>query len=249
MPRAGRMTSVLVVDARADDREQLVSVLRDAGYRVFEAASGDRGLELARANRPDLVIADILVPEMDGHEFVRKLRSAPSTSRIPVLLRSGRCVPADVTLLADACGASPTIVERGEPAAILSAVASTLAATATGFDAPPAQNLDGEQVRSMNARLLERIDELRDAVILAGTLHHHNASGPGSIPPELAPAQGLSTREREVLALLAQGATNAEIATRLVISATTVQSHVKHILRKLGARNRTEAAVRYARGA
>jgi DNA-binding NarL/FixJ family response regulator len=242
------MTSVLVVDARTHDREQLVSLLRDAGYRVFEATTGDRGLELARANRPDLVIADILVPEMDGHEFVRKLRGAPSTSRIPVLLRSGRCVAADVALLADACGVSPTIVESGEPEAILSAVAATLAASATGVDAPPAQNLDGEQVRSMNARLLERIDELRDAVILAGTLHLHNASGPGSFPPEPAAAAGLSTREREVLALLAEGATNAEIATRLVISATTVQSHVKHILRKLGARNRTEAAVRYARG-
>jgi DNA-binding NarL/FixJ family response regulator len=58
---------------------------------------------------------------------------------------------------------------------------------------------------------------------------------------------GLSTREREVLAALAEGATNAEIAERLLVSETTVQSHVKNILRKLGARNRTEAAARYFR--
>jgi DNA-binding NarL/FixJ family response regulator len=59
---------------------------------------------------------------------------------------------------------------------------------------------------------------------------------------------GLSMREREVLAALAEGATNAEIAKRLLVSETTVQSHVKSILRKLGARNRTEAAARYFRG-
>jgi DNA-binding NarL/FixJ family response regulator len=58
----------------------------------------------------------------------------------------------------------------------------------------------------------------------------------------------LSRRELEVLALIAEGATNAEIAERLVIAPSTVESHVKRILRKLGARNRTEAAARYLRG-
>jgi DNA-binding NarL/FixJ family response regulator len=57
----------------------------------------------------------------------------------------------------------------------------------------------------------------------------------------------LTPREREVLALLAGGATNARIAGRLTLSETTVKSHVKHILRKLGAANRAEAIARYAR--
>jgi DNA-binding NarL/FixJ family response regulator len=55
----------------------------------------------------------------------------------------------------------------------------------------------------------------------------------------------LSPRELEVMSMLASGATNAEIAERLVIAENTVQSHVQHILRKLGVRNRTEAAARY----
>jgi DNA-binding NarL/FixJ family response regulator len=57
----------------------------------------------------------------------------------------------------------------------------------------------------------------------------------------------LSRRELEVLALIAEGATNAQIAERLVIAKTTVESHVKSIFRKLEVSNRTEAAARYLR--
>jgi DNA-binding CsgD family transcriptional regulator len=63
--------------------------------------------------------------------------------------------------------------------------------------------------------------------------------------PDSRPAEILSARELEVLAIIAEGASNAEIAARLVIADTTAQSHVKNILRKLGVRNRTEAAIRY----
>ncbi len=61
------------------------------------------------------------------------------------------------------------------------------------------------------------------------------------------PEDLLSRRELEVLALVAEGATNAQIAERLVIAKTTVESHVRSILRKLDVSNRTEAAARYLR--
>jgi DNA-binding NarL/FixJ family response regulator len=64
----------------------------------------------------------------------------------------------------------------------------------------------------------------------------------GGPPP---PEHKLTKRELEVLGLMAAGATNAEIADRLVIAQSTVQSHVKHILRKFDARNRTEAVSKY----
>jgi DNA-binding NarL/FixJ family response regulator len=57
----------------------------------------------------------------------------------------------------------------------------------------------------------------------------------------------LTKRELEVLDLMAQGATNAQIGDRLFIAMSTVQTHVKNVLRKLGARNRTEAVARYLR--
>jgi diguanylate cyclase (GGDEF)-like protein len=68
------------------------------------------------------------------------------------------------------------------------------------------------------------------------------------VAPPLVPADLVSPRELEVLLMIADGAANGEIAERLVIAETTVQSHVQHILRKLGARNRTEAVARYLRG-
>ena len=72
--------------------------------------------------------------------------------------------------------------------------------------------------------------------------------GSGAAHPGPRPRDVLSQRELEVLAVLAEGATNAEIGERLFIADTTVQCHVKSILRKLSVRNRTEAAGRYFRG-
>jgi DNA-binding NarL/FixJ family response regulator len=66
-------------------------------------------------------------------------------------------------------------------------------------------------------------------------------------PPQDAALAKLTRREREVLALMATGATNARIAARLVVSEHTVKSHVEHILGKLRAANRAEAVARAAR--
>ena len=68
-----------------------------------------------------------------------------------------------------------------------------------------------------------------------------------TVAPDSRPEELLSPRELEVLALIAEGASNAEIAARLMIAETTAQTHVKNLLRKLGVRNRTEAALRYLR--
>jgi DNA-binding CsgD family transcriptional regulator len=69
--------------------------------------------------------------------------------------------------------------------------------------------------------------------------------GPSAASPSSGPLTLLTSREHQVLALLAEGASNATIASRLVISEATVKSHVRHILRKLRAANRTEAVIRY----
>jgi DNA-binding CsgD family transcriptional regulator len=102
---------------------------------------------------------------------------------------------------------------------------------------------------------LSRTTTFVTVAVLAGALHSRAAHGAEDLgSPVLsanAPASPtedvLSRRELEVLAMVAEGAQNSEIANRLTIAETTVQSHVQHILHKLGARNRTEAAALYLR--
>ena len=74
------------------------------------------------------------------------------------------------------------------------------------------------------------------------------SAAPGDQARARRPERVLTERELEVLDLMAEGATNAQIAEALVISESTTKSHVKNILRKLGVRNRTQAVARYVRG-
>ena len=79
------MATILVVDDLSTNRAFLVTLLRHHGHRLLEAADGDQALVAIRAERPDLVITDVMMPVMDGYEFVRKLRLDPPTSGIPVV--------------------------------------------------------------------------------------------------------------------------------------------------------------------
>jgi CheY-like chemotaxis protein len=77
---------VLVVDDEAADRELHCLVLRGAGARTVAAADGVEGLVCARTLLPDLVVADLRMPLLDGWGLLARLRAAPATAHIPVLL-------------------------------------------------------------------------------------------------------------------------------------------------------------------
>jgi two-component system cell cycle sensor histidine kinase/response regulator CckA len=78
------MATILVVDDHPPNRAFLVTLLGYRGHRLREAADGAEALEQVRMERPDLVIADILMPTMDGYELVRQLRADPTMAPIPV---------------------------------------------------------------------------------------------------------------------------------------------------------------------
>ena len=79
------MATILVVDDRPLNREVLTTLLGYAGHRLLEAGDAVEGLALTRAEHPDLVIADILMPTMDGYEFVRQVRADPAIAQTPIV--------------------------------------------------------------------------------------------------------------------------------------------------------------------
>ncbi|HSK23483.1 MAG TPA: response regulator [Egicoccus sp.] len=87
---------VLVVDDEADVRVYLTVTLELAGFDVVEAGDGIEALELARSNAPDLVLLDVMMPRLDGMQTLRRLRSDPRTSHLPVLLTTARAQRDDV---------------------------------------------------------------------------------------------------------------------------------------------------------
>ena len=120
------MPTVLVVEDRPTDRELLVSLLVGSGYDLVEAETADDALRLSRELRPDLVIADMLVPEMDGLDLARAVRSYPELADTPMILYTAAFERSELERLARAAGVSVVIPKPTDPKEILRAVTSLL---------------------------------------------------------------------------------------------------------------------------
>jgi len=187
---------------------------------VGEAEDGRRALALVAHLRPDVVLMDIRMPGMDGIEATRRLTAAasdPAAGETPV------AGPRVIIL---------TTFDLDEH------VYDALRAGASGFllkDAPPAQLLDA-------IRVVAAGDALIAPSITRRLIREFAARPPASstAPPGLA---DLTPRETEVLALVARGRSNAEIASELAVSPTTVKTHVARVLMKLDLRDRVQAVV------
>lgn len=84
------MIQILVIEDEADVRENLEEILRFKGYNVITAVNGLDGLEKIQNHQIDLVISDIMMPEMDGYELVKKVRESQSLIHIPVILLTAK---------------------------------------------------------------------------------------------------------------------------------------------------------------
>lgn len=116
---------VLVVDDEADIRTFLRVTLELAGYEVVEAADGRQALEVAISDSPDVVLLDVMMPEVDGFEVVRRLRENARTAHLPVILVTARSQAADkVTGLG--AGADDYVTKPFDPDELLARVATTL---------------------------------------------------------------------------------------------------------------------------
>jgi len=180
---------------------------------VGEAATGAEALEQARVLRPDVVVMDIRMPEMDGLEATRRITGDRSLSDTRVLVLTTFELD-EYVFGALRAGASGFLLKGGEPGDLLSAI--RLVAAGESLLAP-----------SVTRRLIEAYISQPE-------------QGTTARPDGL---DDLSPRELEVLALVAQGSNNREIAGTLYLSPLTVKTHVSRILMKLRARDRVQLVV------
>jgi putative two-component system response regulator len=98
-PHAPKQTSprVLIVDDDADHAEILAGLLRRRGYGIAVALSGERAVALARLLRPDLILLDLYMPEVDGFSTAAHLHGDPETRDVPIVFLSACGEPATVT--------------------------------------------------------------------------------------------------------------------------------------------------------
>lgn len=82
------MKKILVVDDDSTQRDLYVEVFQNKGFEVFSASDGLEGLEVTLKQKPDLVFTGIMMPRMDGFEFIKKLRANETTLKLPVILFS-----------------------------------------------------------------------------------------------------------------------------------------------------------------
>jgi DNA-binding NarL/FixJ family response regulator len=179
-----------------------------------EAGDGDEAIEAARRSRSDVVLMDIRMPGVDGLEATRRISADAELSFVKVLIVT-TFESDEYVYEALRAGASGFLLKDTEPADLIQAV--RVVARGDALLSP-----------SVTRRLIEDI---------AGK---GGGQRPRLVPDFLAP---LTEREREVLALVAQGLTNDEIAARLYMSPLTAKTHVSRAMTKLGARDRAQLVV------
>jgi diguanylate cyclase (GGDEF)-like protein len=154
------MATILIVDDRAANREFLVTLLGYHRHRLLEASDGERALAFVRAEHPDLVISDILMPTMDGYEFVRRLRADPALAATPVIFYTAHYHGEEAEKLARDCGVSYVLTKPCEPELVLQTVAQALGQSKPPVPTPT-PGFDREHLRILTDKLLDQVNKLR----------------------------------------------------------------------------------------
>ncbi len=161
------MSTILVVDDVAANRELLVTLLRYQGHRLLEAADGHEALAATQAEHPELVITDVLMPVMDGFEFVRQLRLDATTRGIPVVFYTAHYGEREARAFALSSGVSFVLTKPVEPAQVLKIVGRALAGeTEMGVRqgaSPLTTAFDREHLRLLTDKLSEKAEDLSSA--------------------------------------------------------------------------------------
>jgi PAS domain S-box-containing protein len=159
------MAKILIIDDSPVNRRFLTTLLGYEHHDLREASDGVEGLRVARDQRSDLIISDVLMPTMDGYEFVRRLREDVNIGKTPVIFSTAHYLSRESNALAKKCGVTSIIYKPCEPQAVLDLVAAALGEPPTQLPAALRQpeEFDREHLRLVTDKVSEKADELRDA--------------------------------------------------------------------------------------
>ncbi len=150
------MAEILVVDDDASARDLLTTVLGYASHQLREAHDGAEALALLQDATPDLIIVDLLMPTMNGMEFVRRLRENAVTAFIPVVFYTASYLESQAKNLAELCGVAHIITKPAEPEQIFSVVNTALGATNSPLPTPAPLEMQHDYLAKLTAALSQK---------------------------------------------------------------------------------------------
>jgi two-component system cell cycle response regulator DivK len=112
---------ILIVEDQEDNRRILRDLLSNAGFVLIEATTGEEGVRMAQAHRPDLILMDVQMPGLDGHEATRRIKSQPDLRHIPIIVVTSYAMSGDDTK-ARAAGADGYVAKPFSPRELLRTV-------------------------------------------------------------------------------------------------------------------------------
>lgn len=203
------MKKILIIEDQASMRKNIAFILEMEGFKTCSAANGREGVEVAKAQKPDLILCDVMMPELDGYGVVQTLRADPAFAMTPFIFLTAKSDRNDIRTGMNS-GADDYLTK------------------------PVVHN---ELMAAVRSRL-DRANVVQSAIQEAGVF---NPNFDNYQP--LQAAFGLTPREAEVMAWVAQGKSNADIGTLLDMSERTVKHHVSQCFQKMGVENRSAATL------
>ncbi|KYC36147.1 two-component system response regulator [Scytonema hofmannii PCC 7110] len=217
--------TILVVDDDLGTRLSISDYLELSGYSVITANDGQEALAMVEEYHPDLIVTDIVMPQMNGYELVRRVRQQPPFRLLPVILLTARTKTQE-RILGYQSGCDlylPKPFELEELAAAIRNLLERSQIIQSEYRFPHHENL-GTSVPTKPVDIhYPQVTNIQKSQIFSE----------------------LTSREQEVLELLTHGLSNAEMGQQLHLSPRTVEKYVSSLLRKTTTSNRAEL-VRYA---
>ncbi len=218
--------NILLVDDEPGLREAVQAYLEDSGFKVRPASNAKEGWDLLQQETPDVLISDIMMPQVDGYAFLAQVREDIRFKGLPVLFLTARGMTSD-RIQGYNAGCDAYLSKPFDPEELVAVVTNLMGRRA-------AQTIADGDLPDI-AVMARQIEEIKAMLTQKGGI----AKVTSDIRIDLTP------REQSVLDLVAEGLMNKEIASRLETSVRNVEKYVSRLFSKTGTNSRTEL-VRFA---